>query len=199
MGGYHEVVTRQPSASASAPAPLYLAGGGGGGDCGFDWSLMQLGEWFSSDPLLGIACDGTRDPAVFTPPPRDGYFHAVLALSMLMLPNASNGFWSVFLCPPTLNSPSKIKFSFRNSGLRGYDKIPVGVVHVAGFGTTEGSSLAVSGHKSMFGSPQRIIVPPQWSLLLCRDNTGAAESAGSLIGIQMAYADLCLGTPIQGF
>jgi hypothetical protein len=191
-------------APAPVPFPRPSNGPAGSGLCGFDWTLIQYREFSSDDLTLGVAGDGinTGAPAVWTPKVRNNYFWVVLALGLSYIDSNTRTF-AQFLMPPGFSDISFFAgialrnnaFQFQGLGAgKVFDQIPTAGIRIQGsFG-----GLQTGMHTSLF-TPGMLIVPSGWAILTCRDDTQAGSAGHTTVKVQIAYAELPIGSDAPGF
>jgi hypothetical protein len=188
-----------PVQSAPAPAPVPYPRAGGSGDlCGFDWGQVQYEEFSSDDPLVGLKAGISIMPAVMTRPPRPGYFWIIFALGWRDR-GGNLRKRGVFLMPPNVSTPDKVQFFFADTISGVARSIPKAGIRLKGsFNGSTDDQAQNDEHVGVF-TPQPLVIPPGWALLLAQDDQSNAPGAASAVLMQVAYAELPIGSISPGF
>jgi hypothetical protein len=170
--------------------------GGSGGGCGFDWNLMQYGDFVGRTIKTG---DPATSLTVLTPKVREGFFWWVTALSISITDPSFSGTnlakVAAFLIPPGFSDDIlKVPFTAFGSGTNA--SVPTVGVRLTplafdgSLGSTEGQHVGVL----QLGA---VIVPPGWALLGCYDQSVVGTTiVGSNMHLQLQYAELAIGTDL---
>ncbi len=187
-----------PSAPAPAPAAPHPVGA-----CGFDWGRVQYGEFRSDNSLYGRKAAPHLSAFVISAPPRAGYYHEVLGLSYSGTTASGSQVKAIFLLPPQYADVQKIIASlFTNFGdgvsTPSPDSIPAAGVRISA-GSTNNLAPINGFHFGVFTPSDRLIIPPGWCLLLCRDDASPSDGSGTVDILQMAFIEVQIGDDAVSF
>lgn len=199
MGGFVSppISYRNQFVPPAAPAPAPAAQHAPAGSCGFDWGRVQYGEFRSDDKTVGQHAGIHISPWVISRPPRVGYYHEVLAFSCSG--KGSNGFsYAAFLIPPQYADVTKIAglMTFFGDGVGispGPDAMPGSGIRLTPGAFLTPPTLQQGNHMGIFTPGDRLIIPPGWCVLVCRDDNQASSSSDTLLVMQLAFVEVQLG------
>jgi hypothetical protein len=108
--------------------------------------------------------------------------------------------YGLFLVPPIGNAPDKIQFLSKDGITLKFRSIPKFGVRVRG-GPNFTASTGQSNGFQHFGefTPGLLIVPPGWVLMVAGDEARNGPGPGSSVLLQLAYAELPIGSDSPGF
>jgi hypothetical protein len=177
---------------AAAPA---AAAGDPAACCGFDWNQIRYEEFSSEDSNVGLPSGVSVMPVVFTRPAKAGYFWFVLAMGYRD-PGGNARQRGFFLMPPHANGPQTMNqnFFYKDSISGQARSEPKVGIRLAGsfIGNTSAQN---NEHVGAF-VPSTLIIPPLWSVMLAQDDANDAPGAPTGVIMQVAYAELPIGTPV---
>ena len=187
-----------PARSDAPQAPGALSGGG----CGFDWSQVRYEEFSSNDPQVGLKAFASQMPAVLSRPPKTGFFWIVIAASW-GFEGANVRNFGMFLVPPDVSTPDKLngRFRYKDTVSGVYRSIPMVGIRIRGASassTNDSHGSSFFSHASEF-APSILVVPPNWALLVAQDDPIDAPGSPSSVSMQVAYAELPIGSDSPGF
>lgn len=182
------------------PLPAQASSGVSGG-CGFDWSQVRYEEFSSSDPLVGLKEGVSIMPAVLSRPPKPGFFWLVFNAGWSFA-GANVRSFAMFIVPPDVATPEKLngKFRYKDSISGVFRSIPMVGIRLhgsfnAGGGTFQSSNFM---HASDVQAGM-LVVPPGWALLVAQDDNNDAPGSPAPLLMQVAYAELPIGSDSPGF